>query len=161
MRKGFLNIAALVRRLLWLSAILTTNLFALTAPISAQQTITAHGDVNLTATAADFDAGEKISTNNTINWTSGVAWEVTVKSLDANLGQSDDMTYTKPLSDLQWKLSSGSIWASITTSDVTVQTGSPNGGSGSFDVDYKFLLAWASDKPGSYGATLQYTITAQ
>jgi len=128
-------------------------------PAQAAQSITAHSGVSLNATAFDFDAGEKVSANNAIDWTSDVDWVVTVKSLNANLGQSDDLTYIKPLSDLLWKLSAGSSWTEVTTSDVTVQSGSVGGGSGSFDVDYKFLLSWSLDKPGTYTTTLQYTIT--
>jgi hypothetical protein len=128
-------------------------------PVSAQS-ITAHSDVNLNALTTDLDAGEKVSSNNTIDWTSGVDWQVHIKSLDANLGQSDDLVYTKPLADLQWKLSSGGTWTAVTTSDVLVIADIAGGGSGSFDMDYKFLLSWANDRPGTYGATLQYTISA-
>ena len=130
-------------------------------PAEAAQTISAHSDVSLTATAADYNAGEKVSANNAIDWTSDADWVVTVTSLNANLGQSDDLIYMKSLSDLLWKLSAGSTWAAMTTSDVTVQTGSTGSGSGSFNVDYKFLLSWALDRPGTYTTTLQYTITTQ
>ena len=132
-------------------------LMFMTISSSAAQTITAHDDVSLTAATTDFNAGEKQSMNNTIDWTSDTDWTITVRSLDADLGQSDDLSYTKSLSDLQWKLSAGGSWVAMTTADVTVKTGVTGGGS--FDVDYKFLLAWASDKPGTYSATLEFTIT--
>ena len=125
---------------------------------SAAETITAHSNVNLTATTTDFNAGEKVSANNSIDWWADNDWIVTVKSLDVNLGQSDDLSYTKLLSDLEWQLSVGGSWAAMTTTDVTVKTGTA--GTNSFDVDYKFLLSWSADKPGSYGATIQYTISA-
>ena len=140
-------------------AVLFTLLFLLAVPASAVETITVHSDVNLNATTTDLDAGEKTSTNNTINWTADVDWIVTVKSLDANLGQSDDLAYTKPLSDLLWKLSSNPTWTTLTTTDATVTSGGVGGGSGNFDVDYNFLLTWSNDRPGTYDATLQYTIS--
>ncbi len=143
------------------SAVLLTLLFLMAVPTSAVETITVHSDVNLNATTTDLDAGEKVSSNNTINWTADVDWIVTVKSLDANLGQSDDLAYTKPLTDLQWKLSASGTFTTITTTDATVTSGVFGGGSGNFDVDYKLLLSWSSDRPGTYGATLQYTISAQ
>lgn len=142
-------------------AVLITLLLMMALPVSAVETITAHGDVNLVANVTDFDAGEKISSDNTMNWTSDVDWVVTVKSLDANLGQDDGLDYTKSLGDLLWKLSLDSIWTAITTSDATVTSDVFGGGSGNFDMDYKFLLAWSLDLPGSYGATLQFTISAQ
>ena len=132
-----------------------------TLPAEAAQSITAPSDIALNPGVADFNAGEKVSANNTIDWTSDVDWIVTVKSLNANLGPSDDLTYIKPLSDLLWKLSAGSSWTEVTTADVTVQTGPIGGGSGSFDMDFKFLLAWSLDKPGTYSTTLQFTITTQ
>ena len=144
-------------RLFLLTALLSMTLFNI--PSNAAENIWVHSTVNLAATTTDFDAGEKVSSSNTINWWATNDWIITVKSLDANLGQSDDLSYTKPLSDLLWQLSSGGSWASITTTDATVTTGTA--GTSSFDVDYKFLLSWTADKPGSYGATFQYTITAQ
>ena len=142
-------------------AVLIVFLLMTALPVSAVETITAHSNINLNATVTDFDTGEKVTSNNTMNWTSDVDWVVTVKSLDANLGQDDGLTYTKPLGDLLWKLSSNSTWTAITTSDATVTSDVFGGGSGNFDMDYKFLLAWSLDLPGSYGATLQFTISAQ
>ena len=151
----------LASRKIILFAVLFTLLFLMAVPTSAVETITVHSNLNLNATTTDFDAGEKASTANTIDWTADVDWIVTVKSLDANLGQSDDFVYTKPLSDLLWKLSINPAYTTITTTDTTVTSGAFGGGSGNFDVDYKFLLAWSNDRPGTYGATLQYTISAQ
>jgi len=125
-------------------------------PTSAVQSITVHGDVSLTATASDFNAGEKQQLYNNIQWSSDTYWIITVKSLNADLGQSDDLSYTKPLSDLEWKLSGPASWKSMTTTDATVKLGSA--GSGSFNVDYTVLLSWANDKKGNYSATIQYTI---
>jgi len=142
-------------------AVLLALLFLMAVPASAVETVTVHSDVNLNATTTDLDAGEKVSSNNTINWTADVDWIVTVKSLDANLGQSDDFVFTKPLTDLLWKLSASGTFTAITTTDTTVTSGAFGGGSGNFDVDYKFLLSWSNDRPGTYGATLQYTISAQ
>ncbi len=136
-----------------LSALLTASLRA-----DAQFDVVVHSDVVLTATDSSFIAGECLSLNNAIAWNASANWEITVRSLNADLGQSNDGFYTKPLSDLQWKLSSQSSWNAMTTSDVQVTTGAA--GSSSFDVDYRFLLSWALDRPGTYGATIQYTITA-
>lgn len=126
------------------------------SPASATQSITVHPDISLTATVSDFNAGERQELTNLIQWSSDSYWIITVKSLDSDMGTSDDLTYTKPLSDMKWKLTGTSTWKTMTTSDATVKLGSP--GSGSFYVDYKVLLSWASDRKGTYSATIQYTI---
>jgi len=125
-------------------------------PASAAQSITVHSDIFLTATVGDFNAGEKQELTNLVQWSSDSYWIVTVKSLDPDMGQSDDLSYTKPLSDFKWKLTGTSTWKTMTTADATVKLGSP--GSGSFNVDYKVLLSWESDRKGTYSATIQYTI---
>jgi len=132
-------------------------LFLMTAGrANAAQTITVHSDISLTATASDLNAGEKQELTNLIQWTSDSAWIITVMSLNADMGQSDDFSYTKSLSDMKWKLTGLSTWNSMTTTDATVKLGAT--GSGSFNVDYKVLLSWVNDKKGIYSATIQYTI---
>jgi hypothetical protein len=128
------------------------------APAQAQFDVTVHGDVSLTATETSFLNGYHDSYNNTITYSASGLWVIYVCSLDADLGQSDDGFYTKPLSDLEWKRSSQSSWNAMTTSDALVR-GGPAGAS-SFDMDYRFLLSWSQDSAGAYGATIQYTITA-
>ena len=123
---------------------------------SAAQDVTAHSQINLTVADTDFNAGNKLSSGYTVNWTSGEDWEITIKSLDLNLGDSTDSNYTKPLSDLQWKLSTSETWNTMTTNEVTVNTGSQ--GNESVTIDYRVLLSWASDKPGSYGSTIEFKI---
>ncbi|MCH7496023.1 MAG: hypothetical protein IH825_08050 [Candidatus Marinimicrobia bacterium] len=108
--------------------------------------------------ASNFDAGFRKSNNNPVNWSSDIDWIITIASLDINLGQSDDTSYTKPLSDLEWKTSPQPTWITMLTTDATVDTGTS--GSGSIDIDYKFLLAWDTDRPGTYGATVRYTIAS-
>jgi hypothetical protein len=133
-------------------------LFLMTAKgANAAQTITVHSNISLTATASDLSAGEMQELTNLIQWSSDTSWIITIKSLNADMGQSDDFSYTKLLSDLKWKLTGLPTWNTMTTSDATVKLGST--GSGSFNVDYKVLLSWANDKKGTYCATIQYTIS--
>lgn len=126
-------------------------------PANAAQSITVHSDIWLTTTSGDSNAGEKQELTNLIQWSSDTSWIITVKSLNSDMGQSDDLSYTKLLNDLKWKLTGLSSWKTMTTSDATVKLGSA--GSGSFNVDYKVLLSWADDKKGTYSATIQYTIS--
>lgn len=129
-------------------------------PAWAAQTITAHSNVSLIASVSDFNAGEKVSTNNAIDWTSDENWHLEIRSLSVDLGDSDDTSYTKPLSDFLYKLSSSGTWTAITTNWVTVDTGTTPPTLGSWDFDYKFLLSWASDLPGTYTANLEFQVTA-
>jgi hypothetical protein len=149
----FCLLSLILTTLLVLSVLLTPS------PSFAAQSVTAHSDISLTATHWDFIATQKVTMSHTVTWSSDSAWEITIKSLDADMGLSDDGQYTKPLSDLEWKTSPVGSWTTMTTTDATVKTGAA--GSGDFDLDYKIWLSWSSDSAGTYGCTLQFTITAQ
>lgn len=140
-----------------LMGVLLSLFFTAPSPVLAQQSVTAHSNISLTATEWDFLATQKVTMSHTITWSSDTAWEISIKSLDADLGTSDG--YTKPLSDLEWKTSPVGSWTTMTTTDACVKIGAA--GSGEFDLDYKIWLSWSSDKPGTYGCTLQFTISAQ
>ena len=147
-------------KLLLYLLVVTPGLLLMSEPARAAQTVTAHANVPITANVSDFNAGEKVTSNHTIDWTSDIDWRIEVRSLSVDLGDSDDTFYTKPLSDFLWQLSSGGSWTAITTGFVTVKTGTVAPTSGSFDMDYKFLLGWAIDRPGTYTANLEYQITS-
>ncbi len=149
-----------VKRRLWPLLIIILGFALVSNPAWAAQTITAHSNVNLSATVSDFNAGEKVSSNNTVDWTSDEDWRLEIRSLSSDLGDSDDLSYTKPLSDFLYKLSSSGSWTAITTTWTTVNTGTTPPFVGSWDFDYKFLLSWAIDKPGTYTAHLEFQITA-
>jgi len=138
---------------------LTVGIALISAPAQATS-ITVHADISLTAEVADFDAGHKTTGPHLVSWTwtEGGSWKVTIQSLDADLGTSDDGTYTKPLSDLKWKRSVATTWNTMSMTPATVRTGTAS--SSYSNQDYRFLLSWFNDKPGSYGATIQYTITS-
>lgn len=126
--------------------------------LAVPQSITAHGDISITAGELEFNQGYALSSRNYIYWTSSVPWRVTVLSLEPNLGTSDDGQYVKPLSDLHWKLSGIPNWTPIRT-DEEVVIESDEKGQGRFQVDYRLLLGWERDRPGTYGTTLRYTIS--
>jgi hypothetical protein len=149
---------AAVPRFLLFSLIAISSLFIFQYQAHAYVNVTVHGDISLTATEAAFTAGRMNSTGHPISYNCNENWTIYVRSLDPDLGLSDDGQYTKPLSDLRWKRSAASTYNIMTTTDAFVRSGSNN--NGSFNVDYRFRLAWANDRKGTYGATIQYTITA-
>lgn len=157
----FITFRVISAKLLLYSLLVTAGLLLISEPAWAQHTITAHSDVLITADSTDFDAEEKVTTNHHVDWTGWDPMIIEIKSLSADLGDSDDFSYTKPLSDFLWKVSWSETWTAVTSSFVTVynKTG-PGPAGGYIDMEYKFLLYWASDKPGSYTANLQYQITS-
>jgi hypothetical protein len=105
----------------------------------------------------EFEAGCAMLQNHPISWESDGDWSITVRSLDADLGMSDGGLYTKLLSDLQWKLSTESVWIPMTQTDTEVDWGYGIG-SGVIYIDIKVLLEWVQDEPGNYQADLVFTI---
>jgi hypothetical protein len=106
---------------------------------------------------SEFMDGYALLLSQPISWESDVGWRITVYSLDPDLGLSNDGLYTKLLSDLQWKLSSGSLWVPM-TQDATEVDWSSDTGTGVVYIDAKVLLDWVNDVPGNYQADLVFTI---
>ena len=126
-------------------------------PAFAVQTITVN-DIAMGIVGEDeFEAGYALLQNHSVSWESDTGWSITVRSLDADLGLGGGGLYTKLLSDLQWKLSSESVWIPMTQNDTEVDW-SIDTGSGVVYIDIRVLLDWVNDEPGSYGADLLFTI---
>ena len=106
----------------------------------------------------DFIVGQIIINREPVWWISDTPWRITVEALDHNLGSSDDGTYTKPLSDLQFKLSEESGWTAIRQFPEVLKESNQTG-RGSFTVDWRVLLEWQNDRPGRYETTLLFTIS--
>jgi hypothetical protein len=70
-----------------------------------------------------------------------------------------DPVYNKPISDVQWT-KDGSTFTTVTTSDVSVATGTATAASTSVPVSYKVGYNIANDKPGAYALALTYTLSA-
>jgi len=93
-------------------------------------------------------------------------WTLSVKAGAANFTFTPTFggdTATKPASDLGFTLSGGGAYASVTTSDQTVTTGSRGGygvSGNSPSVDYSLWSYLDQDAPGTYSLTLVYTLTS-
>lgn len=105
----------------------------------------------------EFRDGESRLERQPVRWESDTAWSVTVESLDPDLGQSDQGGYFKPLSDLQYRLSTDRTWYELRRLPQEVATGAA--GKGSFTLDWRVLLDIARDRPGHYRAKLRFTIS--
>ncbi len=132
-------------------------IFIWTAGANADQFISA-GDVNFGEVGEmEFVAGQAYLPMQAVSWRSETSWRITVRSLDSTLGPSEDGAYTKPLGDLEWKVSTRSQWNKMRQSEETVETGSP--GDGNVYMDYRVKLSWNKDRPGNYRTVLRFTIS--
>jgi hypothetical protein len=66
---------------------------------------------------------------------------------------------TKPAGDLEWSLDPAGPFVSVTTTPVSVSTGSATG-NGVLTVYLRSRFVWASDVPGSYSLPVRFTLTA-
>jgi len=115
-------------------------------------------------TATDYQNGfkEKIQANLLSIESKAKDWKVMIRTNNSSMGVVG--SYTKPVSDLQWRAqgiyATQTIYTSMTNYDVEVARG-PRKGVHNIFIDYKVLLYWERDIPGNYYITLLYTITTQ
>lgn len=141
-----------------------------TAPIHQKITISPADYTFADITETDYDTGyiEKTSAQ-ALTLKSNKKWSVYVKTTSADMGTVED--YTKPISDFLWFANKGTkpdkidplpktVPTPITNTDDLVAEGKQASGIG-IDMDYKILLDWEKDVPGTYTITLVYTITPQ
>ena len=93
------------------------------------------------------------------------SWTLAIKS-----GNATDWTYVgsnsgvKPIGHLKWSLTSGGTYASITSSDVTLTSGSAATNSGAaavfFKTTYLSDFSAASNAPGTYSLPVVFTLSA-
>ena len=132
-------------------------LLALAPPARADQNVNAMPINAGLVGEQDFDTGYVVISRVPVFWQSDVPWRLTVTSLDPNLGVSRDAKVTKPLSDLQWRMSDAHAWQPM-GQDPEELAWNNNTGSGTVYIDIKVLLNWLKDPPGEYHADLIFTI---
>ena len=117
-----------------------------------------------TPSAADYDAGlvEKL-TANTLTVEADINWKLTVLGTAATWACTGVGCWgAKPRSDIEWRVSAG-VYTSLTGIAATVTTGSSTSPPATQDVvvDYRILISWTSDTPGTYDYDfLTYELTA-
>jgi hypothetical protein len=106
--------------------------------------------------SADMDKGfiESIRAT-TITVSSNLPWQLTVRSEDQDMGKVED--YIKPLSDFLWSKSSDTQYTMISTESGLVDSSANYADNREIELNYKMLVGWTRDKPGSYGLTLRFT----
>jgi hypothetical protein len=123
------------------------------------------GSTALTApTPADFDAGFNATTGPTLTVSANASWTLSVRAAAAtwtatNTSPGAPARTTKPAADLTWSTASGGSFASLSTSDVSLVTGSATAGNAT-TIYFHTLYSWTLDTPGSYSMSIVLTLTS-
>jgi hypothetical protein len=123
------------------------------------------GSTSLTApTPADFDAGFNSTTGPTLTVSANAPWMLQVRASTAdwtatNTSPGAPARVNKPAADLKWAPSSAGPFIALSTTDVTLVSGSATANSAT-TLYFQTLYSWTSDTPGNYGLTVVLTLTA-
>lgn len=79
-------------------------------------------------------------------------WSLEIQATDPDLGG-----YGKPVSDLLWRTGGSGAWTPLATSGRVLASGR---GSARVTVDFRVLLSWSRDRPGTYGTGLMLELQA-
>ncbi|WP_212637846.1 hypothetical protein [Desulfocicer vacuolatum] len=93
----------------------------------------------------------------TVTVSSNVAWQLTIQSEDPNMGKVKNNV--KPLSDFLWKKSNDSHYTTISTDGKVVDSNSEYADQQKIKLDYKMLVGWTKDAPGTYGLNLRFRLS--
>jgi hypothetical protein len=92
----------------------------------------------------------------TVTVSSNVPWQLTVQSEDPDMGKVED--HIKALSDFLWKKSGDTHYTAISIEGHRVDSSTGYADHQKIELDYKMLVGWTRDKPGTYGLTLRFTL---
>jgi hypothetical protein len=113
---------------------------------------------------ADFDAGFNATSGPTLTVSANASWTLSLRAVAAtwtatNTSPGAPARANKPAGDLKWsKLSTGPFVA-LTTSDVTLVTGTATASSAT-SLYFQTLYNWTSDTPGNYSLAIVLTLTS-
>lgn len=88
---------------------------------------------------------------------SNVPWQLTIQSEDPDMGKVEDNV--KPLSDFLWKKSGDINYTAISTEGHRVDSSTGYADHQKAILDYKMIVGWTRDTPGTYGLTLRLTLS--
>jgi hypothetical protein len=150
MAHSYRKIPLIIAALVILAALLPSSAYA-------DQSVTA-GNLTLGMIGEqEFEAGYVLVPRLPIFWESDIPWTISIYSLDADLGISDEADFVKPLDDLLWKPSDEDVWLPL-SQDPEEVAWSMDTGSGVVYIDVILRLDWLTDGPGDYQANILFTI---
>lgn len=85
---------------------------------------------------------------------SNAPWMLAVQTVEADLGGSAP----KPISDLKGKLSTGSEFRSLSQNPTIIRNTNQRVNGLSLTADLRMVTGWTVDPPGTYAATLLFTL---
>lgn len=123
-------------------------------------------------TANDLTAGATGSQPITFSVTGNTNWALSLSGTSANWTTPVGAPKPKPIGDLLWALTSGGAGTSVTTSNAQFGSGTPGLATDpghSITVYFRTAVAWVPNAvtgagmayPGSYSASITFTLTAQ
>jgi hypothetical protein len=77
------------------------------------------------------------------------SWELRVRAVEPELGQG------KPVTDMLWRIEGSGAWTPLAPTDAVVLQGM---GNQNVPLEFRVLLDWASDGPGTYSVGIDFTI---
>lgn len=123
------------------------------------------GSTTLAApTPADFDAGLNTTTGPTLTVSANAAWTLSLHAAAAtwtatNTSPGAPARTNKPAADLKWSTASNGVFTALTTSDVSLVTGSATA-SNATTLYFDTLYSWTLDTPGNYSLSIVLTLTS-
>src|ERR1700720_146619 len=112
------------------------------------------GSTSLTAPVpADFDAGFNATSGPTLTVSANASWTLSLRAVAAtwtatNTSPGAPARANKPAGDLKWSKLSTGPFAALTTSDVTLVTGTATA-SNATTLFFQTLYSWTLDTPGN------------
>ena len=104
--------------------------------------------------AENFDQGAILASNDItvdVQVRGNRGWELCIRSDDPDLGASG----SKPLEHLQWSMDGSDEWLPVTSDNFELIS---DRGSQTVTIQFRMVLDWETDEPGSYGALMVFTI---
>jgi len=113
---------------------------------------------------ADFDAGFNATTGPTLTVSANASWTLSLRAVAAtwtatNTSPGAPARANKPAGDLKWGMLSTGPFAALTTSDVTLVTGTATA-SNATTLYFQTLYNWTLDTPGNYSLAIVLTLTS-
>ncbi len=134
---------------------------SLAVPRAAQLTLSAStlSLINNSLAAEDYEAGSK--TNGSLTATAWADTGAVVTMAAATTNFTAPAGVTKAASTLQASVDGGSTWNGLTTSGATIITIPAGGSSGTAKtIQFRTLLGYTTDPPGTYSLQINFTVTA-
>ena len=113
------------------------------------------------ATVSNMDGYSTAVSGPTLNIKANFVWTLTATTAGFAQVTAQNVSYTKSSADLEISnTASGTDWTPMSSSRVLATAGSAATASQNVVTRYRVAYSWTKDLPGSYSATVTYTLTA-